>query len=79
MSRTTNALNWTGYQIIEAVDAVIGNDERDLRGAIPVGIAAFMAGLRHHRAFTPSKSKKGTASERREARIQQYMKDNPVK
>jgi hypothetical protein len=76
MSRTLNALNWTGYRLGQLTDKVIGNDDRDIRGAIPTGAAAMVAGLKGHRAFNAKKKGKLPTFE---DRVAQYMKDHPAK
>lgn len=76
MSKTLNALNWTGHGLRRMTDKLVGDEDRDIRGAIPTGAAAFTAGLKGHRAFTKKKGKKATTFE---DRVQQYMKDHPTK
>jgi hypothetical protein len=76
MSRTLNALNWTGYKLGRMTDKLVGDGTRDMRGAIPTGAAAMVAGLKGHRAFTGKKAKKPTTFEER---VAQYMKDHPAK
>lgn len=76
MSKTLNALNWTGHSLRRMTDALVGTEDRSIRGAIPTGAAAMVAGLKGHRATFNKKAKEAPNFE---SRVQQWMKDNPTK
>ena len=76
MSRTLNALNWTGHSLRRITDKVVGDENRDIRGIIPTGAAAMVAGFKGHRAFNKKPTKTPSTFE---DRVQQWMKDNPAK